>query len=523
MMGYFVMFNLLAIVVALRNKWIVTAFVGLTLNIAGVRLLTHQIDDDGRLFGLIYTGFAMLVYTIIPIISTRLTKSKFTPWDVALVGVNTFFGSIVLFNILDMWGWWRFAWLVSALFAVFYGLAGLFVSRKFEDAKPMTSVLLISSAIFTTFLVILQIDYMWVTTCLAVLATVLAIFGIIKSRHGFVIAGAVAGGFALLWHFTVDAFIFIHNIPNFGTFVVINIDWFYITIQSASITAGSLAVLVVMAIKNQFETSLQKTYKCAVLVGVWSFVAFMSIRLFLNLPPAYTPVEHLVIALFGAFTAVYAIVITKIPRIHSYLSEVLGITLGVVSIVIIFMSSVVGSATSGSILDQTWYITATAIGVLVFANMAGVLVVYNMTKYLVLRKNASTQWLHVIVSLYFITTSTITLTLDLGLTFASFWLSIGYIITALILVVLGFIHHSPLLRRSGLGLSLLTVLKLVFFDLALLPLEFRIWSYFIIGGVLVGISFAYQYFSKRLDVGDKNLPIIETDKIGDADIGKGEE
>ncbi|MCL2621047.1 MAG: DUF2339 domain-containing protein, partial [Defluviitaleaceae bacterium] len=104
MMGYFVMFNLLALVVALRNKWTVATFVGLTLNIAGVRLLTHHIGDDGRIFGIIYTGFAMLVYTIIPIISTRLTKIKFTPWDVALVGVNTFFGSIVLFNILHMWG-----------------------------------------------------------------------------------------------------------------------------------------------------------------------------------------------------------------------------------------------------------------------------------------------------------------------------------------------------------------------------------------------------------------------------------
>lgn len=490
MMGYFLILNLLVLAVSLRRKWTAATFVGLVLNIIGVSMLSRPIDIVNEWFIWVYSGFALLIYTVIPIISTGLTKIKFTEWDTILVATNAFFGSIVFFIILYSWGWWNFAWVIAAFLTAFYGALSFFVSRKFEDAKPMTLTFLGISVAFTIFLITLKAVYMWVSPVLAALATALAIFGIIKPNRLVVIISMAIGGVALGWYFILDMLRFMIAFP---------INWFYITIQSASLTLGSLIVLIVLATKNQLKTGLQKSYKCATLAGIWFFVAFMAFRLLDSLPPRYLQVSHLLLALMGIFTIVYALVINKIPKIKSTALEALGITFNVTGVLLIFMSSWAGWDASAAILNQLSYITATAIVILILANAAGIFAVYNITKHLIAIKSINPQWLPTVVSTYFIASSTITLTLDFGITFASFWLSVGYMATALILVILGFNRHSPLLRRAGIGISLVTVLKLIFFDLILLPLELRIWSYFIIGGVLVGISYVYQYFSKRLD------------------------
>ena len=44
------------------------------------------------------------------------------------------------------------------------------------------------------------------------------------------------------------------------------------------------------------------------------------------------------------------------------------------------------------------------------------------------------------------------------------------------------------------------MVKLFVFDLAFLTQGFRVISYFIMGAVLVTISFVYQFFSKRMEL-----------------------
>jgi uncharacterized membrane protein len=61
------------------------------------------------------------------------------------------------------------------------------------------------------------------------------------------------------------------------------------------------------------------------------------------------------------------------------------------------------------------------------------------------------------------------------------------------------------MRRFGLALALSSVAKLFLIDMSGLTAKYRIFSYFILGILLVGISFVYQYFSRKLELTKEDL------------------
>ena len=64
----------------------------------------------------------------------------------------------------------------------------------------------------------------------------------------------------------------------------------------------------------------------------------------------------------------------------------------------------------------------------------------------------------------------------------------------------GFARRYVFIRRFGLGMAALSVVKLFLVDLASLTEGYRILSYFALGVTLIAISFVYQFFSKRLEL-----------------------
>jgi len=87
-----------------------------------------------------------------------------------------------------------------------------------------------------------------------------------------------------------------------------------------------------------------------------------------------------------------------------------------------------------------------------------------------------------------------------NLSFSNAAISIIYVLTALAWIVFGFARRYSLIRKFGLGLAILSVIKLFLIDLARLTQGFQIISYFALGITLIAISFIYQYFNKRLEL-----------------------
>jgi len=121
-------------------------------------------------------------------------------------------------------------------------------------------------------------------------------------------------------------------------------------------------------------------------------------------------------------------------------------------------------------------------------------------KIIIIERKKGIEWLPLIVSGYFVILLSQNLIAHFNLNFSSAVISIIYALTALAWIIFGFVRRFVFIRRFGLALAIFAVIKLFLLDLSGLAQGYRIVSYFALGISLIGISFVYQYFSKRLEL-----------------------
>ena len=135
-----------------------------------------------------------------------------------------------------------------------------------------------------------------------------------------------------------------------------------------------------------------------------------------------------------------------------------------------------------------------------------VLALRDLLKMIVAEKIMGVEWYPIILSGYFTVILTQNLVMHYSLSFSSAIISVIYALTALAWIVFGFARRYSFIRRFGLGLAVLSVVKLFLIDLKNLTQGYLILSYFALGAALIAISFVYQYFSRQLElkIGVKN-------------------
>jgi len=86
-----------------------------------------------------------------------------------------------------------------------------------------------------------------------------------------------------------------------------------------------------------------------------------------------------------------------------------------------------------------------------------------------------------------------------NMSFAGMTLSLIYAGLALAWCIFGFWKRFAFMRRFGLAFALMAVAKVFLIDLSSLTVGYRIITFFALGITLVGISFVYQYFTRRIE------------------------
>lgn len=138
--------------------------------------------------------------------------------------------------------------------------------------------------------------------------------------------------------------------------------------------------------------------------------------------------------------------------------------------------------------------------ILVVVGIFSLLAVRDFLQLIIREQKIGVEWYPIVISVYFMIILTQNLIVQYDLSFISSTISIIYAAMALGCIIFGFIKRYSLIRKYGLGLAILSVIKLILIDFANLTRGYRVVSYFILGIILVAISFIYQYFSKRLEL-----------------------
>ncbi len=77
-------------------------------------------------------------------------------------------------------------------------------------------------------------------------------------------------------------------------------------------------------------------------------------------------------------------------------------------------------------------------------------------------------------------------------------ISAAWAIEAIAILIAGFRYELSFVRKVGIGLLLLTIVKVFIFDLAGLETLYRIMSFMVLGAILMGASFLYSKYKDKL-------------------------
>ncbi len=491
-MVYFIALNLLALTISFHKKWSVSAFIGLFLNIIGTLVIclhfSYAAALKSKLLVILYVLFAFLIYTLIPIVSTYRTKTKFRKSDVVLLAINTFFSSLFMYGVFDMLRLNNLNGLIAIVFAVTYLFLGRFIEKKFTvEERNTTALFYLTGLAFVVLIIPLQFGRTWLSLGWLAEGVLLTTYGILNNENIFKRIGLIISGLCLSAFFLFDCSWTYHYLFAYKYF---------------AITLGSLIILGTYMYKKMMAGWFAKIYKYFALANVWFYTLYiigkLGTMLFENYSGRLYNIGYLIAATAIVSTFLIAYTIPRIKILSDMGTKIMSIVLYVIGILWLLVINSISSPIHNS-LSAPLGIMLIGTLVLIIVGLISVLAVRDLMGLIVTGRKLGIEWYPLIISGYFILILTQNLITQYDLSFSSAVISIIYVLTAFAWIVYGFVKRYSFIRRFGLGLAILAVIKLFIIDLFSLTQGFRIVSYFALGITLVAISFVYQYFSKRLE------------------------
>jgi uncharacterized membrane protein len=505
-MVYFVILNILALSISVNKKWIVSAFIGFSLNVLGSLYICSIMYDEtpfypDGLITILYLIFAFITYTLIPVIASYKKQLNFKRSDTVLLALNTFISSVILYSVFYAFRLDKFTGLLTAIFAIIYTALGRFIEKFMPKEKTTKSLFYITAVTFVALIIPFQFDIMWLSLGWLIEGVALLSYGIFKEIKGFKKSGIVITSLCFMSFLLFDMSEYPDNLFTFKYF---------------SITAGSIIILASLIYKKNIESTRTKLFKYLSVINLWFFSIYIVTNEFKKVllntlsDSNNFNIDYLITATVIVISFVFAYAIQRIAVIRDKITKNISIIIYAIALVILFFLNFT-SPIKGSFSEVPLSISITGTFLLVLISLLSIFALRDFVLTLVLDKMFGVEWYPFIISFYFVVILTQDLISQYNLGFNNAVISIIYLATAFAWITLGFIKRYTFIRRFGLALSISAVIKLFLIDLSFLTEGYKIISYFVFGITLLAISFVYQYFSKRIESIGKITPDDKND------------
>lgn len=505
-MVYFVILNILALSISVNKKWIVSAFIGFSLNVLGSLYICSIMYDEtpfypDGLITILYLIFAFITYTLIPVIASYKKQLNFKRSDTVLLALNTFISSVILYSVFYAFRLDKFTGLLTAIFAIIYTALGRFIEKFMPKEKTTKSLFYITAVTFVALIIPFQFDIMWLSLGWLIEGVALLSYGIFKEIKGFKKSGIVITSLCFMSFLLFDMSEYPDNLFTFKYF---------------SITAGSISILASLIYKKNIESTRTKLFKYLSVINLWFFSIYIVTNEFKKVllntlsDSNNFNIDYLITATVIVISFVFAYAIQRIAVIRDKITKNISIIIYAIALVILFFLNFT-SPIKGSFSEVPLSISITGTFLLVLISLLSIFALRDFVLTLVLDKMFGVEWYPFIISFYFVVILTQNLISQYNLGFNNAVISIIYLATAFAWITLGFIKRYTFIRRFGLALSISAVIKLFLIDLSFLTEGYKIISYFVFGITLLAISFVYQYFSKRIESIGKITPDDKND------------
>ena len=498
-MLYFIALHLLALLISLSRKWRISSFIGLFLNIISSFAICISFYGEEDLFRrivvILYIIFAFFVYTAIPVISTYRSKSTFRKSDIVLLAINTVFSSLIMYGAFFLFHLEDYHGLLAVAFAAVYLFLGRVIEKLFAGEEGSTRALFyLTGLAFVILIIPLQFGRAWLSLGWLAEGVLLAVYGVLHNEKVFRQAG------------------FSISLLCLGAFLLFDCTWmshYMFVYKYSAITLGSVVLLGAYMYKKRMSGQFVKIYKYAAMVNVWLYTMYLilsKLRQTFYVLFGWQTTVHMAYLLSAAAigaTFFFAYTFSRIRLLSDSGTKLLSLVLyGTGILAQLFLNAVMTPVDAGYLRADTpaWGITVLGTAVLFLLGILSVFALRDLVKMIVTERKLGVEWYPIIISGYFVVLLTQNLIAQYHLSFSNAAISILYVLIALAWIIYGFTRRYSFIRKFGLGLAILSVIKLFIIDLAGLTQGFQILSYFALGITLIAISFVYQYFNKRLEL-----------------------
>ncbi|WP_312355779.1 DUF2339 domain-containing protein, partial [Aminipila sp.] len=189
-MVYFIILNLLMLLLSFHRKWTACYFIGLVLNSLGTcyLILNILIRSDNPVDGIItilYIVFAFGIYTAIPVISSYTQQLKFKKSDIVLMTINTLLSSVIMYFTFYVFDFEDYNGVLAVIFALLYLFVGAFVEKKLAEEKKAAALFYLTGFAFVVLLVPIQFGKVWLSLGWLAEGIALVIYGISNDLKSF--------------------------------------------------------------------------------------------------------------------------------------------------------------------------------------------------------------------------------------------------------------------------------------------------------------------------------------------------
>ncbi len=489
-MVYFVILNSFALLTAVRKKWRITMFIGFFLNLIGTTVIVFETTgfnygklDTKGIITILYVVLAFLIYTAIPLAGTYVSKIRLKASDVTLLALNTFFSALIMYGLFYATDLSDYMGILAVIFAAVYLLTGRVVETKLSGEKRVRDLFYLTGFVFVVLIIAFQFGKAWWSLGWLAEGTALSCYGILRGERRFKKSGLIIFGLCVMSFLYFDLLLRIDNLFAYKYFAV---------------TLGSLLILGSYAAAKTLSSPFEKAFKYMTSANLWLYAMYLILS---KLAKVINTVRldggYLVLSLAVVTTIATAYALPRIRLLTDRGMRVLSMALYVIATLALLIGNAGNTLMPSGAVSLPLRITGSL--VIAFVGILSVLALRDLVLWLVMERKLGVEWYPLIVSMYFVILLTQSLITQYDLSATSGAITIIYVVTALSWIVFGFARRYAFIRRFGLALAILSVAKLFVVDLSFLSDIYRIVSYFVLGVVLVAISFVYQYFSKRLE------------------------
>jgi hypothetical protein len=492
-MGYLLLLNLFILIVSFMQKWSIVSYISFLFNIPSMLALVSLSPSDYVSMG--YSLLTFLMYLGITLGYSLVHKAAFRKLDIALLGLNTLVSCVLLYALFHDAHWDDYRGLLALTFCVLYAGLGRFVEKAMSKEKAAMVLFYGTSLTFAVLIVPFQFGVRWLSFGWLVEAVVLMIGGHLfrlKSieRAGWGIMAICAAAF-LWWD------VFVGQMLDFGDS--------YFTFKYSSITLGLLLTALYYTIRDPKAYVLRpydgipQLLKYASLVNVWFYLLYISHELYSRFVPAsafhYSFYQWMLAALL---TVSLAYGLTKVKVLYDRVVQWYSYFLYVIGYLMCLYVTVSVPALWPNWQENT-ALEYLALGILIAFNVLIFASGRDLLKTFLVKQNKSMELYPVVLGVYLLGMMTSFLVVQFQLGHIGLVFSLLYLVLAIAYIFYGFRNRYVLIRRMGLGLTLLSTGKLILYDLAFLSAGSKIFAYFCFGVVLLSISFMYQKVSSKIE------------------------